>query len=651
MVKVCEIEALLAKILADYIYPDSLIDSMTSAIGYDVKICRGWPQETELGKDLKSSPAVSWITINQKSGTAVDKTRYNRGWHARSCNNTFGISSQNAISGDSVTFQGVAASDGVAGIVIDNVAYPVAVKTGYTAELIAQLIEAVVENIGQVSVLCSDSTLSVAAPHTMYGRVGKSIVVTRELSRTEQTFNISIFAPSILIRDILEQAVMTAVLENELTETDKNEIGYFIFAGREVDDSNLNTNLYRLNLLWKIEIGWTQSVNSVPALWPVGIVNSDWAFGVGGENMSSVLPPLGAIRFDAWHDMSNVIDEQCAAALNSEEWFYRLPGNAIISAENEVAWPTATQESINQEISDAISCGLSFWAFESYPENDSLSLALSFYLSSNSKKGLQFCMIGQPSNWADTTSCDGYTDTFKRDIMLMGRDEYMTVLSGRPLYFIINRGNSQLAKLPGGLSRAIGFIRESVLEAHNKNPYIVYLSDSAISDYDNADIAKSVGADAAGAYCNPRLSGSPQTYSALVNAAETDWNDRVNSGFPMIPTAMTGWDQRPLIENPQAFYPISSELSSENYYEAGTATDIASHIMNMTTFIKNASECPAGVGLIYAWNQFTEGGWLSPTYSATYSASSRNTDRISVIGSSINNAAREGVYPDIPFIA
>ncbi|NHO34259.1 glycoside hydrolase family 71/99 protein [Acetobacter fallax] len=646
MVQICEVESALAKAVADYIYPDSSGEVMTSAIGFDVKICRGWPQETELGNDLMASPGVGWITVNQKAGSTVDKTRYRRAWYSRENDTAFGLTLLSAKSGDTVTFQGVAAYEGVAGAVIDNIAYPVQVNSGDTAVLIAQKISAKINNIGHSDVSCSGATLSVNYPDTIYGRVGECVTVARELSRTEQGFNVSIFAPSIEMRDIMEQAVLAALLEAPLSDLDKREVGYLDFSGREIIDTNLNANLYRLDLTWKIEIAWTETMQSVPALWPVGIVNSDWAFGVGGTAIPAALPPVGAIRFDAWYDMTNSIDQQCATALDAPEWLYRLPGNAVLDSKGVASWPEASQQSIDQEISSAISCGLSFWAFDSYEQDNTLSLALSLYLSSNNKGSLRFCMIGQSSNWSDTDSEDGYADVLKRDINLMSRNEYMTVMNGRPLYFVLDASAEQLAGLPGGLSQAITFVRNAVSAATGQNPYIVYLSGAALADYDNTIAAQNVGADAAGAYCTPRLSGAPQPYSALVRAAENDWDGRSNTGFPMIPTAMTGWDQRPLVDRPQEFYPLSPALTDSNYYMQALAPDIATHIMNMTTFLQSSTESPASVGLIYAWNEFAEGGWLAPTYSQT----GPDTTRVTTVGSAIKNATHESVFPDLPFI-
>lgn len=644
MVEICEVEQEIASLISSQIYPDPT--SGVSVPGFDVKICRGWPQESELGSDLMSSPGVGWITVNQKSGSAKDKTRYNRGWYKSGNDPDFGLTVVNSSDSRSVTFKGTAQDSGVAGVVIDNVAYPVVVTAGQTAELIVQAISAHILAVGVVEATCQGATLSVPASHTTYGRAAGTVTSYREMLRSEQCFTVSVFAPSVTMRDALEQCVVAALAEGVLTGLDARQVGILTFQGREISDANLNANLYRLDLTWKTEVAWVEEMKSVPTLWPFGVVNSEWAFGIAGTKKPDDLPPVGAIRFDAWYDMQNTIDQQCAAVLSPEKWHYRLPANTQIEADGTANWSVATQDTIDQEIDVAVAGGLSFWAFDSYLQTDTLSLALSLYLSSKKKSSLKFCMIGQSTNWADTSSADGYSSALKRDLSLMSDNDYMTVLGGRPVYFVLDGSASQLADLPAGFAGAISYIRSVIQGNIGKNPYVIYLSGAAFSDYDNTSAAQAVGADAAGAYCTPRLTGAPQPYSALVQAAETDWKKREASGFPMIPTAMTGWDQRPLIEKPQSFYPISSALSDENYYEAGETPDIAAHIMNMTRFLQETLAAPASLGLVYAWNEFAEGGWLAPTYSSD----GGDKMRLEALGSDIEEATRESVFPDVPFV-
>ena len=179
------------------------------------------------------------------------------------------------------------------------------------------------------------------------------------------------------------------------------------------------------------------------------------------------------------------------------------------------------------------------------------------------------------------------------------------------------------------------------------NPYIVWLSGAAFADYDNTAGAIAVGADAAGAYATPRLDGTSQPYAALRLAARQDWAARAGTGFPMVPTAMTGWDQRPLVETPQAFYPIPPDLTAASYYATASAAEVAAHVVELVEAVgKYTAACPSQIGLIYAWNELAEGGWLMPTFNP----SGPDLDRCAATSAAIAAAVESSKQPSIALI-
>ena len=115
----------------------------------------------------------------------------------------------------------------------------------------------------------------------------------------------------------------------------------------------------------------------------------------------------------------------------------------------------------------------------------------------------------------------------------------------------------------------------------------------------------------------------------------------------MVPTAMTGWDQRPLIASPQPFYPIAPGLTPQNYYSTASATELASHVVALAETVNaNRVACPAQVGLVYAWNELAEGGWLIPTYTP----SGPDLSRAAAVGTALAAAVNASVVPTIALI-
>ena len=77
-------------------------------------------------------------------------------------------------------------------------------------------------------------------------------------------------------------------------------------------------------------------------------------------------------------------------------------------------------------------------------------------------------------------------------------------------------------------------------------------------------------------------------------------------------------------------------VSDGNYYQAGSPAEIGLHIAEAASFvIDNAAACPAQVGLIYAWNELAEGGWLLPTWTA----GGPDESRVELCGAALSDLA------------
>lgn len=424
-------------------------------------------------------------------------------------------------------------------------------------------------------------------------------------------------------------------------------VGRLLYHGTVETDESENANLYRRNLVYTVEYPTTLRMSGAQMLFGVGTLSGsgpEVGFSCLMPPPTLVVPPLGAIRFDGWYDPANAIDRQLAAALSPVAYQARLPSNAAV-VNGVASWPRATQATMDLEVSAAVVAGLSFWAFDSYQPDDTLSLALKLYLSSSIRSKLKFCMLGQSSNWGERGEDQ---PSLLRDIAMMTQPGYMTVLDGRPLYLVLDASATQVAGLPpGGVAAAIMLVRYRVQAAGGANPYVVWLSGAGLMDYSNIQAAQAVGADAAGAYAVPHLNGAMQPFSSLAWAAQADWTARIAAGFAMVPTAMTGWDQRPLIENPQPFYPLSSAVSMQDYYETASSEAIGSHIVDLIKVVNaNPAACPAQIGLIYAWNELAEGGWLMPTYTS----SGPDVDRVAAVADAVRGAVSASAEPDIALI-
>ena len=636
MADISDVEEALCGLILAATYPDGV--GSPSITGPTIKIFRGWPINKTLNADLQNG--MQNVTVFSRANSTRDTSRYARHWRTISTTvSTMTIS----VDGMQATLGGSGGAGQTVGLIVDGVGYAYTLTAAdgpaSTATMLAALLP---------SAASQGSVITVTAARTLQARITGSGTAEMETRRQEQGLMVSVWCPTPAGRDVLASAIDNYLAPIDwLSLADGTSARLTYHSSAETDESQ-NAILYRRILNYTVEYATTLRMTSAQMMFGIGTLQSggiEQGFSCLAPPSRLVVPPLGAIRFDAWYDPSNGVDQQLAVVLSPPEFNFRLPSDASVDA-GLASWPVATQSTIDAEIVSAIAAGLAFWAFDSYRPDDSLSLALSLYLSSAYRPRLKFCMLGQTSNWGS-----GGEDqpSLLRDISMMTQGGYMTVLGGRPLYLVLDASAGQIAGLPpGGVAAAIALVRTQVQAAGAANPYVVWLSGAALADYDNTAKATAVGADAAGAYATPRLNGAPQPYSALRLAARQDWAARAATGFPMVPTAMTGWDQRPLIETPQAFFPIPPDLTPLNYYDTASAAELGSHVVELVEAVGTYSAaCPAQVGLIYAWNELAEGGWLMPTFSPA----GPDLDRCAATSAAIAAAVEKSKQPSIALIS
>ena len=608
-----------------------------SATTMPIKIYRGWPANKTLNADLLAGTQT--ITVFSQPNSTQNTSRYARIWR------TVAESPPRltvAVKGNMATLSGDGGGGQTVGLIVGGVGYAYSLNEDDTLQSAAMALATMIPGASARGVIITTLGLE-----PLQARVVGSGTAEMETRRQQQGLLVSVWCPTPAGRDDLAAAIDNWLSDLDWLPLPDGTVGRLLYHGTVETDASENASLYRRNLIYTVEYPTTIRMTSAQMLFGVGTLSGtgpEVGFSCLMPAPALVVPPLGAIRFDAWYDPANTIDQQCAAALSPADYHFRLPANAAVM-DDVASWPRATQATMDMEISAAVLAGLSFWAFDSYQPDDTLSLALSLYLTSTIRSTLKFCMLGQTSNWGQ----EGRDQpSLLRDIRMMTQSGYMTVLGGRPLYLVLDASSAQVSGLPpGGVAAAIALVRCRVQAAGGGNPYVVWLSGAGLVDYSNIQAAQAAGADAAGAYAVSHSNGATQPYSSLAGAARGDWAARAAAGFAMIPTAMTGWDQRPLIESPQPFYPIPSTLSMQNYYQTGSGEEIGQHVVDLIKMVNaNPSECPAQIGLIYAWNELAEGGWLMPTYTP----SGPDVERVAAVADAIYAAVRASVEPDIALI-
>lgn len=300
---------------------------------------------------------------------------------------------------------------------------------------------------------------------------------------------------------------------------------------------------------------------------------------------------VGAIRFDAWY-LNTSSSAISIAQLGPAQFQYRTPWffNTYPGA-NLVDGSGDRQLVIDLEIGYAVAAGLNYWAFNQHASNSSLMVAWNFYQQSASKSQINWCWIADTATF-EATSTSQYVTWFQQS-------NYQTVLTGRPLLFLLIGAGDNLTTL----ATAVSALRTAVTGAGLPTPYVVAMRGDAATGFSTM---QTIGGDAISSYNAPVPAGTPSSYSALDASAQAFWAAMVATTAPTIPIAQMGWDVQPI------YYPSLPPA----WVTPGTVAQRAANIQEMVSFIKaNPSGCPSTVGLIYSWTECSEGGGaLIPTF-------------------------------------
>ena len=317
---------------------------------------------------------------------------------------------------------------------------------------------------------------------------------------------------------------------------------------------------------------------------------------------------VGAIRWDAWTGGRGVAGRAVQETLGPAKWYTRLPFFARVVGDGRVEIDGTAQAVVDREIEYAAGAGLDYWAFVTYPAGDPLSLGIRRYLSSASRSKICFCLITECGRWHQQAFVD-------RVVSLMREPGYQKVLDGRPLVYLGFIKPEALERLGGeeGFRKVLDGFRSAAAGAGLGRPYIVVMDFHAEQGRKWAD---ALGCDAISSYAT----GWEQrtiSYSRLAANTERFWDQCRGTGAPVVPIVMTGWDRRPRVEKPVPWEPWQQVGQGwDRYSRAGEPAEIAEHLNRACRWLRDhrgAGE--ARTVLIYAWNEFDEGGWLAPTLS------------------------------------
>jgi hypothetical protein len=366
----------------------------------------------------------------------------------------------------------------------------------------------------------------------------------------------------------------------------------------------------------------------------------------GQQGSAVASPTVGAIRWDAWYNVSTSPDDPGYAieqALSLPEFHDRAPWFSSILPNGTVTANGATAEVIDSEIQMAALAGLNYFAFDMYPDGTMLAAARQLYMNSSSPHKapagpLYFALLLQ-TGWMNQVGLSGWPAAAAYYASIFARPDYMRVPDGsggapRPIAHLFSVYEDAWGGSGGWADWAwvLETLANATLAAGAPRPYLVLQTFSVaqgwemIQSINNASAAAAAAAAAAATPAAPPqrlidgissyavVGGAgfpdPGPYSALAQANEDFWAECASTtGADVVPPITAGWDPRPMNFShlPWANY------TDPRFVEQPTPAELAGLVQAAVTWLEaHPSAAPAQTALLSAFNEYAEGHWVAP---------------------------------------
>ncbi len=310
---------------------------------------------------------------------------------------------------------------------------------------------------------------------------------------------------------------------------------------------------------------------------------------------------IGAYYFNGWTGKTNHITTELVSTFNNRKPVW--------------GWYTGSPKIMQREINLAAQAGISFFSFCWYYTNSDslrykkhpLNSGVGLFLNSQNCRKLEFNLLVANHEGAEIPASH-WNYVTKEWLSFMKKSNYLKV-QGKPIITIFslksllkNFGSTKEVKL--ALERARNLAKHSDLSG------ITFAI--CINNYEEIQLAKECGFDILTGY-NYHFAGFNESkvipIDSLLTASTKIWDRFSSANIPYIPAVTLNWDPRP-------WGTISNKSSTSPRYEGFSENSVFNSVKTVKTWLrKNALKTSEEkIAVIYAWNEYGEGAWLTPDY-------------------------------------
>lgn len=239
----------LVTLSAQTIYPNGTANP--SIANAPVIVYAGWPIASRLDDDLAAGKVhVSVYPRPEERNT----TRYSRDWQTVSINPAT-ITLTATVT--TVTVGGSVSTPQNATLQVNGKAYSYAIQATDTLTTITTALAALV-NV-DTPATSSGAVVTIPAAYKIVARVGTTGTSIRELRRQERVFQISVWAPTPVLRDAVIQPLDVALTTLNFITLADTSAARITYKSSPINDNLQKDRLYRRDLFYTVEYATTQT--------------------------------------------------------------------------------------------------------------------------------------------------------------------------------------------------------------------------------------------------------------------------------------------------------------------------------------------------------------------------------------------------------
>lgn len=279
-------------------------------------------------------------------------------------------------------------------------------------------------------------------------------------------------------------------------------------------------------------------------------------------------------------------------------------------------WITSTPEAVEAQIELAADAGIDFFNFCWYYngksgqriDNDPKNNALNLYLKAANKPKLDFSIlvcnhagyIIKPEHWE--LLCDYWCEKFKDSSYIKANGKPLLTFFSVPT-LINSFGNVE------GVRKALARLR---FKADSLQTGVTVAACVNYKKTENMKIALECGFDVLTNYNNhdAGFGGNAKEFpiEKLIEKEKIVWKEYTKFGLPYIPASTLNWDQRPWAD-------VKKEIADAPRYTGFSAKSVFRSVQSLKKWtLQNPTfTTKERIAMIYAWNEYGEGAWLTPS--------------------------------------